>query len=166
MSVTFLTDKDLEPLEDRVKKLEENGGAGSGSLSAAQVNAMDALFRSAAYTEDVSAKYAAFRQVFDLDNGGGDDTGNDNGGGEDDTGNEQTHTHSYTAAVTTAATCTAAGTRTYTCSCGHSYTEAIPATGHNYVDGVCTVCGAADPDHRSEERRVGKECRSRWSPYH
>ncbi|CAM9942348.1 unnamed protein product, partial [Ectocarpus sp. 12 AP-2014] len=22
------------------------------------------------------------------------------------------------------------------------------------------------PDHRSEERRVGKECRSRWSPYH
>ena len=20
--------------------------------------------------------------------------------------------------------------------------------------------------HRSEERRVGKECRSRWSPYH
>ena len=23
-----------------------------------------------------------------------------------------------------------------------------------------------DPDDRSEERRVGKECRSRWSPYH
>src|SRR5438034_11841456 len=22
------------------------------------------------------------------------------------------------------------------------------------------------PDQRSEERRVGKECRSRWSPYH
>ena len=21
-------------------------------------------------------------------------------------------------------------------------------------------------DYRSEERRVGKECRSRWSPYH
>ena len=28
--------------------------------------------------------------------------------------------------------------------------------------------GNADPDEvaRSEERRVGKECRSRWSPYH
>ena len=29
---------------------------------------------------------------------------------------------------------------------------------------------AADPEveaiYRSEERRVGKECRSRWSPYH
>ena len=23
-----------------------------------------------------------------------------------------------------------------------------------------------DGYHRSEERRVGKECRSRWSPYH
>ena len=27
------------------------------------------------------------------------------------------------------------------------------------------VVGVADAD-RSEERRVGKECRSRWSPYH
>src|SRR2546426_7173614 len=26
--------------------------------------------------------------------------------------------------------------------------------------------GPADPSVRSEERRVGKECRSRWSPYH
>ena len=31
-----------------------------------------------------------------------------------------------------------------------------------------TVVGdtISDPDDRSEERRVGKECRSRWSPYH
>ena len=26
--------------------------------------------------------------------------------------------------------------------------------------------GDGKPDVRSEERRVGKECRSRWSPYH
>ena len=26
--------------------------------------------------------------------------------------------------------------------------------------------GSTDPSARSEERRVGKECRSRWSPYH
>ena len=26
--------------------------------------------------------------------------------------------------------------------------------------------GPALPETRSEERRVGKECRSRWSPYH
>ena len=31
--------------------------------------------------------------------------------------------------------------------------------------GPPTVAGAAYPA-RSEERRVGKECRSRWSPYH
>ena len=29
---------------------------------------------------------------------------------------------------------------------------------------VITGMGAVTP--RSEERRVGKECRSRWSPYH
>ena len=28
------------------------------------------------------------------------------------------------------------------------------------------VYGAFDRIARSEERRVGKECRSRWSPYH
>ena len=26
--------------------------------------------------------------------------------------------------------------------------------------------GKSNTDTRSEERRVGKECRSRWSPYH
>ena len=30
-------------------------------------------------------------------------------------------------------------------------TEAIPATGHDYKDGKCTVCGAADPDYRPEQ---------------
>ena len=29
-----------------------------------------------------------------------------------------------------------------------------------------TLEEAGDWFHRSEERRVGKECRSRWSPYH
>ena len=29
---------------------------------------------------------------------------------------------------------------------------------------IC-VCPDGEPN-RSEERRVGKECRSRWSPYH
>ena len=34
----------------------------------------------------------------------------------------------------------------------------------NYGD-VCWIT-ISDGDFRSEERRVGKECRSRWSPYH
>ena len=35
--------------------------------------------------------------------------------------------------------------------------------------GLCKVKGKnlfIMDKHRSEERRVGKECRSRWSPYH
>src|SRR3712207_9275892 len=31
---------------------------------------------------------------------------------------------------------------------------------------VDAVFGFAMSSYRSEERRVGKECRSRWSPYH
>ena len=54
------------------------------------------------------------------------------------------HTHSYTESITTAATCTTAGVKTFTCSCGASYTESIAATGHSYSDGVCTVCGVSD----------------------
>src|SRR5260221_11451518 len=36
------------------------------------------------------------------------------------------------------------------------------------VDGRVAGCAAFvhDVEFRSEERRVGKECRSRWSPYH
>ena len=38
----------------------------------------------------------------------------------------------------------------------------------NDDDAVMTGTGSSDGDgcRRSEERRVGKECRSRWSPYH
>ena len=59
------------------------------------------------------------------------------------------HAHAYTATVTTAATCTTSGVRTYACACGESYTEEIPATGHSYVrtekNGnyvyTCSACG-------------------------
>ena len=42
----------------------------------------------------------------------------------------------------------------------------------NDVANVLLACGGSPimsddiQDVRSEERRVGKECRSRWSPYH
>ena len=55
------------------------------------------------------------------------------------------HQHSYTSAVTASATCTQSGMLTYTCDCGHSYTEIIPATGHQYTQTVtpptCTEDG-------------------------
>jgi pullulanase len=50
--------------------------------------------------------------------------------------------HDYDSVIIEA-TCTADGSATYTCTlCGDTYTETLPATGHNYVNGVCH-CGAA-----------------------
>ena len=45
----------------------------------------------------------------------------------------EAHVHSYEGTVTTPAGCETDGVMTYTCSCGDSYTEIIPATGHNVV---------------------------------
>ena len=56
------------------------------------------------------------------------------------------HTHSYTSKVTKPATCTENGVRTYTCECGDSYTETIPATGHNYGDFVVTKSATCTED--------------------
>ncbi len=67
------------------------------------------------------------------------------------------HTHSYTSKITTAATCTEDGVKTFTCSCGDKYTEEIPALGHidENNDNRCDRCGvntgASDtPDTPSE----------------
>ena len=48
-----------------------------------------------------------------------------------------------------AATCTEKGCEAYdTCSrCDHTTYKEISALGHNYKNGVCTVCGAKDPDY-------------------
>ena len=72
----------------------------------------------------------------------------------------QAHTHNYTATITKQPTCTAEGVKTFRCSCGDSYTEAISAAGHIFgayvynndateaADGTetaaCTICGAKD----------------------
>ncbi len=54
--------------------------------------------------------------------------------------------HSYEGQITTNQTCTTDGVMTYTCTvCGHSYTELLPAEGHDYVDGFCTLCGKEKP---------------------
>ena len=61
----------------------------------------------------------------------------------------ESHTHSYTSVVT-APTCTAKGYTTYTCSCGDSYVDNYTnALGHNYSNGKCTRCGAADPNYKA-----------------
>ena len=60
----------------------------------------------------------------------------------------------------------------------YKFAEAAIKKGHTidavffYNDGVINATKMMEPPQddrhiaRSEERRVGKECRSRWSPYH
>ena len=72
---------------------------------------------------------------------------------------EESHTHNYTEVITTQASCETDGLKTFTCECGDTYTEPIPAIGHvyeNYIfnndatyttDGTETatcVCGLTD----------------------
>lgn len=75
-------------------------------------------------------------------------------------GTKLVHNHNYTSTVTKNPACTEEGVTTYTCSCGHSYTESIRATGHSFgeyvynndatseSDGtktaICLVCGVTD----------------------
>ena len=56
--------------------------------------------------------------------------------------------HEYVNTAYVAASCTEKGSSTYTCDCGHEYTEEIAATGHTEVNGgtadahrKCTACG-------------------------
>ena len=70
------------------------------------------------------------------------------------------HTHSYTGKVTKQATCTAEGVKTFTCSCGGSYTEKIDKISHSYKGTVtkptctekgyttykCSACGTSYKD--------------------
>ena len=71
------------------------------------------------------------------------------------------HTHSYTGEITKAATCTAEGVKTFTCSCGSSYTEEIDMIAHSYDKTVtaptctekgyttytCSACGSSYKDN-------------------
>lgn len=52
---------------------------------------------------------------------------------------QPTHTHSYTSSVTKNPSCGENGVKTYTCSCGNSYTEAIPASGHQWTTTTETI---------------------------
>src|SRR5256885_11405305 len=50
---------------------------------------------------------------------------------------------------------------------GYGYAKVPDAVREQWKELVdAYVTGPGRPDLRSEERRVGKECRSRWSPYH
>ncbi len=60
---------------------------------------------------------------------------------------EPVHEHNYRKEITKMPTCTEPGIETYTCDCGDSYTEEIPAKGHDegewstVVEPTCTTEG-------------------------
>ena len=58
------------------------------------------------------------------------------------------HVHEFKETITTPATCTEAGVKTFACECGEgTYTEVIEALGHNFVEGVCLRCEEKDPNY-------------------
>ncbi|MBR2571102.1 MAG: Ig-like domain-containing protein [Clostridia bacterium] len=57
---------------------------------------------------------------------------------------DEEHEHAYYSYVIAEPTCTEAGEEAFECDCGDSYTEAIPALGHHFHDGVCVRCGAEE----------------------
>ncbi|MBQ3183278.1 MAG: SH3 domain-containing protein [Clostridia bacterium] len=97
------------------------------------------------------------------------------------------HSHSYESSVTKAATCVAAGLKTYTCTgCGDSYTEAIAQLTHKYSSAVtkapsctetgimtytCSLCGndytesIAIIDHSYALSGFTVQCTSCSTPY-
>ena len=65
--------------------------------------------------------------------------------------------------VTTQPTCTEPGEKTRTCSaCGEVETRVIPAAGHDYKDGKCTVCGAADPNYKPSVKTGDESNTALW----
>ena len=74
------------------------------------------------------------------------------GGGGGSSSGSHSHSHSYTSKITKEATCTEKGVKTFTCSCGATYTEDIPAKGHNYNNGVCSNCGDKQPEVKATEK--------------
>lgn len=117
---------------------DENGNVQISvmELSSTEKELMLALFCNAVYgNPDMEETYNRLSNLWS-NTSGGENPEPDNPGGD-------THTHSYTSSVTVDPTCTTNGVRTHACACGDSFAEEIPATGHNYVDGVCSVCGQA-----------------------
>ena len=65
---------------------------------------------------------------------------------------QASHTHSYSTVVTPP-TCTASGYTTYTCQCGDSYSsDNVPTIAHSYINGICSSCGAVDPDYQAPHK--------------
>ena len=112
-------------------------------------------------TKDTDVKNIGDEKIIVTDKSGKDTTIGTTGSGSSTTVNKGTtssgggggsytppaHTHTWdNGVVTTPATCTGAGVKTFTCSCGETKTETIAALGHDYNNGVCSHCHDKQPE--------------------
>ena len=63
--------------------------------------------------------------------------------------------HDYSEEVTQEPTCTAVGERTYTCDCGHTYTEEIPLADHDYAEVINDPTDASNGSKYDSCRNCG-----------
>ena len=56
------------------------------------------------------------------------------------------HEHSWFEVARQEPGCETSGWVQYGCSCGETYTEELPATGHHFENGYCNRCGIPDPN--------------------
>lgn len=57
------------------------------------------------------------------------------------------HTHEFGEWIVASPTCTEKGIAYRSCECGEEETVVSDAFGHDYAEGVCTICGETDPEY-------------------
>ena len=57
------------------------------------------------------------------------------------------HTHEFGEWIVASPTCTEKGIAYRSCECGEEETVVSDAFGHDYAEGVCTICGELDPEY-------------------
>lgn len=72
---------------------------------------------------------------------------------EDKKEQQSTHTHSYTSSISKSPTCTENGIMSYTCDCGSSYTEPIPASGHQWTTTTETISHPSTGHYETVEKK-------------
>ena len=71
-----------------------------------------------------------------------------------------TWNHSWSYTTSAEPSCTEDGYSLYTCICGNTARDEItPTLGHDYTDGICTICGDRDTDHKQPITNPFKDVR-------
>lgn len=138
------TDKDKDKAENKTKDTDKDAKSDKDDKSDkdSKSDKSDTTKDKASDTKTTSAKTSSTKSSSNKSNSSKPSSGNNSGnsnkpssGNNSGNSSKPAHTHSYSSSVTKQPTCSAAGVRTYTCSCGKSYTESIPATGnHTWKD--------------------------------